>query len=326
MSRPSTSVRSSLVTLRVVCSRLPVRTSVEASFRWTGAVGARFRKRRDRRAGAGPSRRLSYLCILFAQLGRGVSVLLSTGDDGVGKNCKDESGDVRFVPEFPASLLLHKPNYNFTSRSLEFRGFAGPYLTAVGGTTDYDPEAAAPSLEADFRTTFHARSTTPPCPHSSSAKAPSILAPTTLSVAASLPSPPKLSCSQPPSETMASLWMARATQLPCVFPCSVRSAFINAQIVAGTISLLNDYLITNGRPPLGFLNIRLYDDGFSGLNDITSGSNPGCDTDGFSAVPGWDSVTGLGTPYFEKLQNIFMIPLGGGAGQGDQPKIHGPGE
>ncbi|KAH9047961.1 hypothetical protein EDB83DRAFT_2201434, partial [Lactarius deliciosus] len=80
----------------------------------------------------------------------------------------------------------------------------------------------------------------------------------------------------------------------------------NAQIVAGIISLLNDYLITNGRPPLGFLNIRLYDDGFAGLNDITSGSNPGCGTNGFSAVPGWDPVTGLGTPNFQKLQNIFM--------------------
>ncbi|KAH9025386.1 hypothetical protein EDB85DRAFT_1982937, partial [Lactarius pseudohatsudake] len=53
-------------------------------------------------------------------------------------------------------------------------------------------------------------------------------------------------------------------------------------------------------------SIRLYHDGFAGLNDITSGSNPGCGTDGFSAIPGWDPVTGLGTPDFEMLQNIFM--------------------
>ncbi|KAH8994009.1 hypothetical protein EDB92DRAFT_1944285 [Lactarius akahatsu] len=108
---------------------------------------------------------------------------------------------------------------------------------------------------------------------------------------------------------MAPLWMARVAQLSCVFPYSVRSA-----------------LSIPSWPLLGFLNIRQYDDGLSGLNDITSGSNPGCDTDGFSAVPGWDPVTGLGTPDFETLQNIFMIPLGGGAGQGDQPKIRGPGE
>jgi len=55
------------------------------------------------------------------------------------------------------------------------------------------------------------------------------------------------------------------------------------------------------------------------LNDITSGSNPGCGTDGFNATVGWDpvgifmppndlayiytsQVTGLGTPNFMKLQ------------------------
>lgn len=39
---------------------------------------------------------------------------------------------------------------------------------------------------------------------------------------------------------------------------------------------------------------------------ITTGSNPGCNTDGFSAVKGWDPVTGLGTPKFSKLLDAFM--------------------
>ncbi len=64
----------------------------------------------------------------------------------------------------------------------------------------------------------------------------------------------------------------------------------NVQTVAGIISLLNDYLISNGKAPLGFLNYWLYSDGLAGLNDITSGSNPGCKTDGFSAITGWDPV------------------------------------
>ncbi len=62
------------------------------------------------------------------------------------------------------------------------------------------------------------------------------------------------------------------------------------QTVAGIISLLNDFLISEGKPPLGFLNPWLYGDGLAGLNDIISGSNPGCGTDGFSAVAGWDPV------------------------------------
>jgi tripeptidyl-peptidase-1 len=39
---------------------------------------------------------------------------------------------------------------------------------------------------------------------------------------------------------------------------------------------------------------------------ITSGSNPGCGTNGFSAVAGWDPVTGLGTPIYSKLLAAFM--------------------
>ncbi|KAH8995576.1 peptidase S8/S53 domain-containing protein [Lactarius hatsudake] len=225
------------------------------------------------------------LCILFAQLGaRGVSVLLSTGDDGVGKNCMDDSGNVRFVTDFPASC---------------------PYLTAVGGTTDYDPEVAAPLSGGGFSDHF-------PRP-----------AYQDVAVSAFL---------ERQGTQYAGLYNREGRGIPDIaaqalmLPVVVGNDGIYMDgtsgatpVFAGIISLLNDYLIANGRPPLGFLNIRLYDDGFAGLNDITSGSNPGCGTDGFSAVPGWDPVTGLGTPDFEKLQNIFVIPLGGGTGQGNQP-------
>ncbi len=71
--------------------------------------------------------------------------------------------------------------------------------------------------------------------------------------------------------------------------------------LASIISLLNDQLIAAGKSPLGFLNPFLYSTGVSALNDITSGSNPGCSTNGFPAKAGWDPVTGLGTPDFKKL-------------------------
>ena len=64
----------------------------------------------------------------------------------------------------------------------------------------------------------------------------------------------------------------------------------NVQVVAGIISLLNDWMLSNGLHPLGFLNPWLYASGFIGLIDITRGSNPGCGTQGFPAVPGWDPV------------------------------------
>ncbi|KAH9025407.1 subtilisin-like protein [Lactarius pseudohatsudake] len=226
------------------------------------------------------------LCTLFAQLGaRGVSVLFSSGDDGVGKDrhdCRDESGNVRFIPLFPASC---------------------PYLTAVGGTTDYDPEVAAPLSGGGFSDRF-------PRP---------VYQDVAVSAFLERQGTQYAGLYNPEGRGIPDI-AAQALKLPMFLKNAGmlgEGTSFSAPIVAAIISLLNDYLITNGRPPLGFLNIRLYHDGFAGLNDITSGSNPGCGTDGFSAVPGWDPVTGLGTPDFEKLQNIFMTPLRGGAGQGN---------
>jgi len=83
----------------------------------------------------------------------------------------------------------------------------------------------------------------------------------------------------------------------------------SAPIVAGLIALLNDYRLSTNKPPLGFLNPLLYGDPYAqlGFNDITSGSNPGCGTEGFSAVPGWDPVTGLGTLDFRNLLSILSV-------------------
>ncbi len=64
----------------------------------------------------------------------------------------------------------------------------------------------------------------------------------------------------------------------------------SVQAVAGIIALLNDFLIFEGKKPLGFLNPFLYGEGVHGLNDIKSGSNPGCGTTGFEAITGWDAV------------------------------------
>ena len=72
------------------------------------------------------------------------------------------------------------------------------------------------------------------------------------------------------------------------------------------ISLLNDARINAQLPPLGFLNPWLYSVGYKGLNDIVSGTNPGCGTQGFQAIQGWDPVTGLGTPNFGLLKDIAL--------------------
>lgn len=62
-----------------------------------------------------------------------------------------------------------------------------------------------------------------------------------------------------------------------------------------------------GKKPIGFINPTIYSEKFIGaFNDITHGGNQGCGTPGFTAVPGWDPVTGLGTPDFVKLAALWL--------------------
>ena len=59
---------------------------------------------------------------------------------------------------------------------------------------------------------------------------------------------------------------------------------------ASVVALLNDQRLNADKPPLGFLNPLLYSSAAGAFNDITSGNNPGCNTQGFPALPGWDPV------------------------------------
>jgi tripeptidyl-peptidase-1 len=54
-----------------------------------------------------PLKYVTALCEPFAELGaRGVSVPFPSGNDDVGDGgCKDGSGRVQFIPEFPASCM-----------------------------------------------------------------------------------------------------------------------------------------------------------------------------------------------------------------------------
>lgn len=76
-------------------------------------------------------------------------------------------------------------------------------------------------------------------------------------------------------------------------------------IFASIINRINEERIAAGKKPVGFVNPVLYKNP-SALNDVVNGTNPGCGTKGFSAVEGWDPATGLGTPNYPKLLDVFM--------------------
>jgi tripeptidyl-peptidase I len=70
----------------------------------------------------------------------------------------------------------------------------------------------------------------------------------------------------------------------------------SAPIMAAVVALVNDALIAEGKPTLGFLNPWLYGGGWKAFSDVTSGESAGCNTTGFPATVGWDPVSGFGTP------------------------------
>ncbi|TAQ90266.1 hypothetical protein B7494_g1422 [Chlorociboria aeruginascens] len=76
-------------------------------------------------------------------------------------------------------------------------------------------------------------------------------------------------------------------------------------IFSSVITRINEERINAGKGPIGFLNPSLYANPGM-LNDIVNGTNPGCNTVGFSAVPGWDPVSGLGTPNFPKMLEYYL--------------------
>lgn len=63
-----------------------------------------------------------------------------------------------------------------------------------------------------------------------------------------------------------------------------------APLWAGLLALVNQQRVASGASTAGFINPTLYANP-SALRDITSGSNGG-----YSAGPGWDACTGLGSP------------------------------
>ncbi|KAH9035171.1 subtilisin-like protein [Lactarius deliciosus] len=203
----------------------------------------------------------TYVCNLFAQLGvRGVSVLFSSGNEGVGHgNCltQDGSGNLRvqFLPTFPSTC---------------------PWVTSVGGTTGNNPEVAASFSGGGFSAYF-------PRPSYQNNFIPSFL------------------------RNLGNQYNGFYN------PAGRGVPDIALQAIDFRIILNMRALKTHGtscstpRQGATWVSQRLActADAVEGLNDITSGSNPGCNTDGFSAVPGWDPVTGLGSLDFERLVTIL---------------------
>ncbi|EJD01556.1 tripeptidyl peptidase A [Fomitiporia mediterranea MF3/22] len=223
------------------------------------------------------------VCNGFAQLGaRGVTLTFSSGDGGVGdgdpdpatQQCftNDGRNATEFIPGFPASC---------------------PFVTAVGGTI-FIPEVAVDFSGGGF-SNFFAR--------------PKYQDEVVQAYLDALPNGTYAGLFNPNGRAIPDV-SALADDFKIFFqgrPGLIGGTSASSPAFAAFVSMLNDVRLSNGKPPLGFLNPFIYSIGKAGFNDITIGNNPGCGTPGFNTSVGWDPVTGLGTPNFGKLKQLILL-------------------
>jgi tripeptidyl-peptidase-1 len=79
----------------------------------------------------------------------------------------------------------------------------------------------------------------------------------------------------------------------------------SAPVLASILTLINQERLKAGKNVVGFINPAAYAHP-EVFNDVTTGSNKGCGTDGWEAVAGWDPATGLGTPNYDRMLELWM--------------------
>jgi len=205
----------------------------------------------------------NQLCDAYMTAGtRGVSILFASGDGGVSGSQSESC--TTFVPTFPSGCQ---------------------FLTSVGATQDV-AETAASFSAGGFSNFFTQPS------YQTAAVAKYLTALGTTNSGKFTPTGrayPDVSAQGVDVEIFFGGEEGTVDGTSCASP-----------IFTSVIALINDQLVAAGKPVLGFLNPFLYANP-GALFDITTGDNPGCNTNGFPAKAGWDPVTGLGTPNFASL-------------------------
>ncbi|MCJ1239867.1 hypothetical protein MMC14_007865 [Varicellaria rhodocarpa] len=238
------------------------------------------------------------VCNQIAQLGmRGISVLESSGDTGVGSGCRTNDGTnkAQFDAIFPGTC---------------------PYITAVGGTQSISPEVAWADGSGGFSNYFAQPS------YQSSAVSTYLSSHISASTKAYYTPYTNFSGRGFPDVSAHSVSPSYAIYVNGALT-GTGGTSAASPVVAGIIALLNDARLRAGKPALGFLNPFLYSSGVSGFTDITAGKAVGCNgVNGqtgasipgggiikyasWNGTVGWDPVTGLGVPNFGKLMTAAM--------------------
>lgn len=88
---------------------------------------------------------------------------------------------------------------------------------------------------------------------------------------------------------------------------AVRGTSASVPLVAGMFAKINQARLEAGKGTVGFVNPVMYALGKKAMRDVTVGANSGCGVEeAFEAAEGWDAVTGLGSPDYAKLLDLYM--------------------
>jgi len=200
---------------------------------------------------------------------RGISILFASGDSGA--NCVG----TEFVPDFPGSL---------------------PYVTTVGGTRgDREHEIDTWRLSGGGFSSLFDR------PSWQDDMVSKYLQIDGVKESASKRNVNLRGRAYPDVSAMAVGYPVVCTGVAYL----VSGTSCATPVFAGIIALLNDYLIQNGKPTLGFLNPWLYSTAGNAFVDVTDDYNEGCSPIGWHAAEGWDPVTGLGYPDYGSLKELL---------------------
>jgi tripeptidyl-peptidase-1 len=227
-----------------------------------------------------------YTCnTAFMKAGvKGLSILFASGDQGVcGRSGCGLLTHSRFHPDFPA---------------------ASPYITAVGGT-DF---AVAGTIgdETTWKSGGGGFSDTFAQPDYQKEAVAAYLADS----AANFPPQDLWNKTGRGYPDLAALGGQKNSY--CVATggrfAGVAGTSASCPVAAGIFAKVNGVRLAAGKPAMGFLNPFIYKNP-SAFFDVTSGTNSGEKTYGFTAVKGWDAATGFGTPNYEALAKAAMAAV-----------------
>ncbi|KAH2247872.1 vesicle formation at the endoplasmic reticulum [Aspergillus fumigatus] len=238
------------------------------------------------------------VCNLIGLMGlRGITVLESSGDTGIGSACMSNDGTNKpqFTPTFPGTC---------------------PFITAVGGTQSYAPEVAWDGSSGGFSNYFSR-------PWYQSFAVDNYLN-------NHITKDTKKYYSQYTNFKGRGFPDVSAHSLTPYYEVVLTGKHYKSggtsaasPVFAGIVGLLNDARLRAGKSTLGFLNPLLYSILAEGFTDIIAGSSIGCNginpqtgkpVPGGGIIPyahwnataGWDPVTGLGVPDFMKLKELVL--------------------